>query len=788
MDRTAVKYPTRFRISWLAILLFVLAASNASTPAAGFDSPGEIRAEKVLLLTDLKGELPGLSRLLKDNGWMLDRMVPRQYLGSETFIDLSVYSTVIVYIHNPLHPVLEEALICYAEAGRKLLLLHHSIASAKLENPQWLKFLGVSICPEDQNHPWKVTAGVTHTMVNLAPGHFITTNGIAYQRESEFSFSRRPDLEGVFPAFSIGDTEIFHNQMLAEDDEKVILFGYRMEGGTPATRNTRGNLPEMEPTSGWYKPAGKGWVFYFQAGHHDKDFRNQVYGRVLLNCLEWQPQDSRYASSGDLEEPDYVTLDLSLNETRNCRLVNGKRITVQLKGLKHSFDPVRKAVRHSEVTVEIDGNEVVLGSGMYNLPRNVGGVQIDCPVTSAWIHNRNGEVFNPWALKKAARIRIWPANSSWIDKGSFLYPVEARWFSSDTQMTNDPCYVDRSDLKGDNDTTGSNIYYHYGLDTGGCEGETVIRSAVDGLVLSSAGETMEDYRKNTPVAPRYDVIYILDSRGWIYRHSHFDSINPEIKPGIRVKKGQELGLLGKEGGSGGWAHFHFDINRKQPSGEYGSEDGYAFYWQSYFEENPTLVKAVARPHRLTIPGREILLDGSKSVAFPGSDPPLEYEWILSDGTKSSGMVVITDYEEPGYYSEILRITDQSGNTDYDFCPVYVVDPEKPRADQPHTIHAAFHPTRRISPGEPVLFKVRSFGIDPLDGQEIWNFGDGSPPVRVRSDGNSDVHNPDGYANTTHSYGEPGCYLVSVSRTSRSGFTATTRLKVAVGENRNSAAR
>ncbi len=301
------------------------------------------------------------------------------------------------------------------------------------------------------------------------------------------------------------------------------------------------------------------------------------------------------------------------------------------------------------------------------------------------------------------------------------------------------------------------------------------------LVLSAADATLLDYRKNTPVAPRYDVIYILDSRGWLYRHSHFYSINPEIQPGIRVKKGQKLGLLGKEGGSGGWSHFHFDINRRQPSGGFGAEDGYAFYWQSYFSTHPRTVQAVARPHKLVQAGEEILLDGSRSRSFTNRNSGLSYKWIFSDGSVSNNMLSPKKYGKPGYYSEILKVTDSTGNMDYDFCPVLVVNPGVSKQEQPHTIHAVFHPTFGIKTGEDIIFKVRSFGIDSRDGKEVWNFGDGSPEVEVCSDGNANVHNPEGYALTRHSYNKPGCYLVSVSRTSVLGFTAAARLKVIVGE-------
>ncbi len=74
--------------------------------------------------------------------------------------------------------------------------------------------------------------------------------------------------------------------------------------------------------------------------------------------------------------------------------------------------------------------------------------------------------------------------------------------------------------------------------------------------------------------------------------------------------------------------------------------------------------------------------------------------------------------------------------------------------------------------------VRTFGT--TDGKETWDFGDGTPQVEVRSDGNVDQHAKDGYARTVHRYAKPGHYLVRVERTDRQGFTGTARLHIRVG--------
>ncbi len=56
------------------------------------------------------------------------------------------------------------------------------------------------------------------------------------------------------------------------------------------------------------------------------------------------------------------------------------------------------------------------------------------------------------------------------------------------------------------------------------------------------------------------MVYIRDGRGWYCRYSHLKFIDAAIRSGVRVALGQKLGVLGKEGGSGGWSLLHFDIS------------------------------------------------------------------------------------------------------------------------------------------------------------------------------------------------------------------------------------
>jgi hypothetical protein len=237
---------------------------------------------------------------------------------------------------------------------------------------------------------------------------------------------------------------------------------------------------------------------------------------------------------------------------------------------------------------------------------------------------------------------------------------------------------------------------------------------------------------------------------------------------------QKLGVLGKEGASGGWSHLHFEIVSRQPSGKWGTQEGYAFLWQVMQERDHPAVVAVARPHHLTWTGERITLDGSRSWAR--SNKIANYEWAFCDGTVATGPQIDRTYGKPGEYSEILKVTDDQGNTSYDFAIVQVVDRQTPEPVAP-SIHPTYVPSQGLRPGDLVTFKVRTFNT--THGKETWDFGDGSPPAETQSDGNIADRNPVGYTITGHRYSKPGDYLVRVERADSRGYKAIGRLWVQV---------
>jgi len=175
--------------------------------------------------------------------------------------------------------------------------------------------------------------------------------------------------------------------------------------------------------------------------------------------------------------------DLDVGEAQTVELADRKSVRVKLLSVDETRDAMRDAVRQALVKVEINGQSLVLTSATYHLPLSFGGVQIDCPVTKGCVGNSSEG--NAWGLLKDARLRLWPAGSPWVERGTFVYPLKQRWFASHTQMANEPTFVD-----GGESPSAKKIYYHYGLDSGGAEGMVEVVAAAAGRVIAAGKEIL----------------------------------------------------------------------------------------------------------------------------------------------------------------------------------------------------------------------------------------------------------------------------------------------------------
>lgn len=472
--------------------------------------------------------------------------------------------------------------------------------------------------------------------------------------------------------------------------------------------------------------------------------------------------------------PLRTAVDINLGEAGEVILSDGSTASVRVLGMEAQTDSLRGAVRYARVDVQVNGETASLVSAAYHLPITVGGVQIDCPIAAPLLRKTTRD--DPWRLEHDVRLRLWPADSPWIAPGTFLYPAKQRWFATDTQMCNEPCFVGGAEYVGT-----EYIYYHDGLDIGGAEGDTEVVASGDGTVFCAGDDFDEKGREQFELQPRYDRVHFVDDRDWVHLYSHLKEIDPAVRVGGQVKQGQRIGLLGKEGSSGGWAHLHFGIKCMQPSGRLGQEFGYAFLWQAYLAQYQPEIIAVARPHHFVRTGETVVLDASQSWC---RDPAgiATCEWRFCDGNLAIGQHVKRCYDTPGIYSEIVTVRDHAGNESVDFAVVQVLEDYAPEHFPPG-IHAAYSPSFGIRPGTPVRFKVRAFKVP--QNEEIWDFGDGTKRVSVSSvpygNGADGKHAQDGYAAVEHAYERPGNYIATAERIGPNGLRAVARVYVTVEE-------
>lgn len=257
-------------ISYIILILFCSALIHCNS--------ADNQKENILIVADEWPQMHTLAQNINKTGKYKIDSLHQKNIES----DLLKYDYIFMYIHSELLKKTEQALIEYANSGGKLIVLHHGIASSKMNNPDWLEFVGIRLySPDDELYGWKVLHDTTLTMVNLSPGHFITSNKINYNKIIDFTpnFSNYSDsISGKYQAFDLLNTEIFLNQKFTDSKKKKLLYGFASKDGTI-----------MQLSCGWYQKTGKGWLFYFQAGHQISDFENENFKQILLNVLEWQP-------------------------------------------------------------------------------------------------------------------------------------------------------------------------------------------------------------------------------------------------------------------------------------------------------------------------------------------------------------------------------------------------------------------------------------------------------------------------------------------------------------------
>lgn len=229
-------------------------------PALLFAAALPCSAADSLIVCDEVPAMKVLAHELEQRVHVSSEIVAQDHLPDS----LSGYKAILVYIHKDIAEGPEKAFIDYAKGGGKLILLHHSISSAKRKNKYWLPFLGVEL-PEKpfEQGGYKYFDPVTFEIVNLAPDNPVTTHSVDYP-------SHHPD------RFELHDTEIYLNHVLI--GPHTLLLGLQY------LESKSGKL-YSQSTTGWYRPVERGEVYYFMAGHRAEDFQNPVYAQIIANAI-----------------------------------------------------------------------------------------------------------------------------------------------------------------------------------------------------------------------------------------------------------------------------------------------------------------------------------------------------------------------------------------------------------------------------------------------------------------------------------------------------------------------
>lgn len=95
-----------------------------------------------------------------------------------------------------------------------------------------------------------------------------------------------------------------------------------------------------------------------------------------------------------------------------------------------------------------------------------------------------------------------------------------------------------------------------------CPVGSVFVAPVDGVVDYVSRDDVWHPDMNTPETRGGIAIAIVGTTGWRYYGSHLSSVEPRLKPGVRVARGERLGLTGRTGNARNTPpHLHFGISR-----------------------------------------------------------------------------------------------------------------------------------------------------------------------------------------------------------------------------------
>lgn len=234
---------------------------------------------QLLIVADEWPQMKVLGKFLEEKGKYEITMVEQEKMPE----DLSNYEAIFQFIHSDMHDQTAAALIDYTNAGGRLVVLHHGISSKKKKTKGWYEFLGVNLDMSENAHfRYEWLKPVPFTLVNLRPGHYITSHNVNYTHTVQYRSSDEPSEMIELPAMNFEGSEVFINHQFTDGREKTVFLGFLFE-------DQRTGKTVMQDRSGWYKKAGDGILFYIHPGDVPSDFENRDYCQIILNSLHYKP-------------------------------------------------------------------------------------------------------------------------------------------------------------------------------------------------------------------------------------------------------------------------------------------------------------------------------------------------------------------------------------------------------------------------------------------------------------------------------------------------------------------
>lgn len=338
-----------------------------------------------------------------------------------------------------------------------------------------------------------------------------------------------------------------------------------------------------------------------------------------------------------------------------------------------------------------------------------------------------------------------------MDTETFRFPLPGyRLFSHGLQAYNEPVHLgDR-----DGDPAGQRFYHNYGVDLAGYEGRQKVVSAIEGVVIQA------DSREGN--------LCIRDERGLILHFGHLDSILPEFRPGVPVRRGEWVGMLGRRGASGDFSHLHVGVYLSEAAlaDDHACWNLNLYPWlvAAYQAERGSEMHAMAGPHQTTFVGESVRLDGRNTIAGP--EQIASYRWDFDDGLRVDGPMPEKAFDRPGCYMAALRVEDSRGNTDVDFCRIKVFS-RSTIEDAIPTLFVTHTPSEEVCVNDPVNFRVwpQGMAVKPIQ----IDFGDGTLLRDYRP-----------YSAVTHRFATAEFHVVTV--TGNAGvLPVTQKIKIKVRE-------